>query len=159
MSYKLVILRHSGPCVVNSPNSTSQYGGPMVAATALPKGHFVGPYGALGHLTTSGLPLPAPGPKPLVAATRACSQDHFHRQFAAPTHSGGPSPLPPPGPAREPRSDGGIGALAGAISLSWLRRPKALCNASYPTVPTVMLAPNWLKLITYWCLHWQRQVL
>src|SRR4051794_38797743 len=119
MSYNLLLLRHSGPCVVTSANSTSQYGSPMVAARALSRGHFVGPHGALGHLAPSGLPLSSSGPESPGDETPACSQNHLYGQFASSADSGSPSPLSSSRPALKPRSGGLTGTVA-QTTLSWL---------------------------------------
>ena len=157
MSYILLILRHSGPCVLSSSNTTSQYGGPRVAAETLCRGRFVHAYSWLWSLPPPGLPLPSAGPKPLGTQTRSGSQSHFHRQLASPTHQGGPSSLPPPGFAFEPRGGELAAAMAPAASFSWLSRSsKPPCHAVYLTMLSVMLTPNWLKPTVYWCRHWHR---
>src|SRR6266446_6259010 len=158
MPYNTLILRHLGPSLVYSANSTSQYGSPMVAATTLSKGCFVRSCGARGRLAPTGLSLPSSGTKPFGAPAGARSRKHFYGQFASPADLGRPSPLPPPGSAFEPRGGGGIAAVAGNNFLSWLRRrSKPLCTAFYRIVSTAMLAPNWLRLTTYWCLYRRRQ--
>src|SRR5437867_3149006 len=102
MSYSILYIRHSGPSLLGSSNATSEYGRPIVAATAISTGRFVCLGEGRRYLWPASLSLPARGAKQPGAATRAGVQNGFHGQSTSAADPGGASPLSAAAPTDQP---------------------------------------------------------
>src|SRR5882672_9108051 len=111
MSYSIVTIRHSAQGVIGNSSTTTQYDGPMVAATAICGGRFVCFDPAWGAFTPPGLSLFAGSPKSSRVAARARTQSCLHCQPAPTTDSGSESSLPAAKAADQPGSGSSVGAM------------------------------------------------
>jgi hypothetical protein len=151
MTYHILFLCHSGPGLIGDTNSTSQYGCPMVATTAISGGHFVCFDAAMGRLSSAGLSLSFTSPKPFRVATGARTQGGVHGQSAQAAHCGSPGSLPPMAAADQPGGGRSFRAVAQTKLSPWLRaRSVGSINASSNTIRIVTPRPSWLKFTSYW---------
>jgi len=151
MSYNILLIRHSDQSVIGNKSTTTQYGSPMVAATANPGGRFVRFSPAPRCFAPPGLPLSAASAKPFGVATRARTQNRVHGQSPGKPDSGGAGSLPPGAPAHQPRSGSGVRAMAGTKLCPWLRPTATVSsNAFFNTVRIVAPPPSWRRLIKCW---------
>ena len=151
MSYNILVIRHSGQGVIGSTSTTTQYGSPMVAATANPGSRFVRFSPASRCFAPPGLPLSAASAKPFGVATGARTQNRIHGQPPGKTDSGGASSLPPGAAAHQSRSGSSVRAMAGTKLCPWLRPiPTVSSNAFFNTVRIVAPRPSWPRFTKCW---------
>ena len=151
MSYNILFIRHSGSCLFSSPNSASQYGRAMVAATALNGGHFVCPDPWGGRLSSPGLPLSVAGTNQPACAPSARTQGGFYGQSAPALDPGSPPPLSTATPAHQSHGREGVGAVVKGLFYAWLStKPKCACNAFYNIAQIAMPQRSWLRFTISW---------
>src|SRR4051812_48057644 len=102
MPHNILTIRHSGSSFIGNTRATAQYGGPMVATTTIPGGHFVWLDEPLGRIPSPGLPIPLTSTKPLGVATCAGTKGRVHDQPACAIDSGSPDSLPGATTAHQP---------------------------------------------------------
>ena len=151
MSYNILTIRHSAQSVIGNSNTTTQYDGPMVAATAICGGRLVCSSAALRALASPGLSLFARSPKASRVAARARTQSRIHGQPASATDSSSTSPLPRAKAANQPGSSPGIGAMVTTELCPWLRAPSIVSsNVFFNTVRTAVPQPSWPRFTKSW---------
>jgi hypothetical protein len=151
MSYNILFIRHSAEGVIGNTNTTTQYDGPMVAARAIPGGHFVCISAALPALAPPGLPLSASGATPPGVETGAGTQSRVHGQLAPPVNSSRASSLPPAAAAHQPGRGSSLRAMVGTKLCPWLRaRSTVSSNASFNTIRIAVPPPSWPRFTKCW---------
>src|SRR5438132_1589701 len=151
MSYSILIIRHSVQGVIGNTNTTTQYDGPMVAATAISGSRFVCLEPALRPLAPPGLPLSAASAKPPRVAAGARIQGSDHGQSEPPADSSCTSSLPAAAATHQPGSGSGVGAMVGTKLCPWLRATStASSNVFFNTVRIAVPQPNWPGFTKSW---------
>ncbi len=151
MSYSILYIRHSAEGVIGNTSTTTQYDGPMVAAAAIPGGHFVRFNPALRCVPPPGLPLPAPSTKPPGVSARAGIQSGVHGQSAVPVNSSPASSLPPTAPTDQPGGGSGIRTVVGTNLWPWLRATSTVSsNASFNAIRIAAPQPSWSRFTNCW---------
>ena len=118
MSYNILTMWRSAQSVIGDKNKTTQYDGPMVAATASPGRCFVWLNPALRPFAPPGLPLFAPSAKPPRTAAGAGAQSRVHSQSATPVNWSGAGSLPAATAAHQPSGGRCLRAMVGTKQLS-----------------------------------------
>ena len=151
MSYSILNIRHSAQSVIGNSSTTTQYDGPMVAATAIRGGRFVCLDPALRAVTPPGLSLFASSPKAARIAARAGTQSCIHGQPATAADSSITSSLPAAKTTHQPGSGANIRAMVGTKLCPWLRAPLiVLSNAFFNTVRIAAPQPSWPRFTKSW---------
>src|SRR6266567_1988267 len=151
MSYNILTIWRSVQSVIGDKNKTTQYDGPMVAATTILESHIVCLDPALRPLPPPGLPLFAPSAKPPRAATGAGTKSRVHSQSAAPVNSSRAGSLPAATAAHQPDSGRGLRAMVGTKLCPWLRaKSTASSNAFFNTIRIAAPQPSWPKFTDCW---------